>query len=59
MKLILRIFHCLYWNGTPAKKTKPPVSTAGTPVLKKPPANADSSFSNDASPPGYKIRWHL
>jgi hypothetical protein len=59
MNPFIQAIRCFFWNG---KQIKQPGSTFENArklaEKKRRPVVADP-FSNDASPPGNKIRWHL
>ena len=59
MKIIQRFVLWLSAGTADAKTSEPPVlEKADGPPPKIAPESERVSFSDDDSPPGYKIRWH-
>jgi len=62
MKIILQFIHWLF-GGRSRPETKSPDGAAPETPGELPDRSARqperSAFSDDDSPPGYKIRWHL
>ena len=57
MKTIQRLFRWLFRSETKNQKQSVEENTAGQPA-KDPQKPAPAPFTDDDSPPGYKIRWY-